>query len=404
MPRSYALARIVPTTGRRRETIELAAGLAVVRVQHERVANRFERTVLIAPALLPEPGALAQDTDTVRGVRRQGEPLGVDRHELSPVIGPLVERPEYLDDARLVLLDHHERLERLDRFAGGRARLLLVRREIDHRLVLVDGRVDLAQLPFQQAGELQTELGLFLGQGALLRPLPGQLREVTPAPPPLVEPGDGLERLHLGVVDIESRAVRVDRAIVVLKLGLLDLGDDVQRRDPLRRIAGVVERLTVERDAICRPIGLTQQLVDGLERSLALLRGEGVRAPVEVESSLDVLLLLEQLAGPLRELRCGGLVCLHLLELAGIDLREPPTGVRHAREALELHPGRLVGDVLGEELRDGLQRRQVVLFLLLVQLREAAQQRPPAIRILAGRETRLERDHDLSPLGTREVD
>ncbi len=205
------------------------------------------------------------------------------------------------------------------------------------------------------------------------------------------------------LVDVERGAVGLDCAGVVRELGLLQERDRVQRPKALLWVRLVVERLAVELHTIGRPARLAQQPVDGLEAPGLRLRIERVGAPVEVEGAVDVLLRLEELARALRKPGGGGLVRRDLLELAGVDLGETPLGVGDARESLELSPRALVGRVLCEELRRRLQRGLVVLGLLLVQLREAAQEQPALVRILADVEARLERGHDAPPVEAREV-
>ena len=154
---------------------------------------------------------------------------------------------------------------------------------------------------------------------------------------------------------------------------------------PLGRVVRVVERFAVQRHPVDGAALLTQQAVNGLKRALTLVGREGIRPAIEHERPLDVLLDLEQLPGTHRQPRRDGLVGLDLRELARVDLCETAASVRNTRETLELRPRGLIGDVLGEELGDRLERRLVVLLLLLVELREPPQQRPARVGVLAGR-------------------
>ena len=59
--------------------------------------------LVVAPRL-PELRRLPEHRDLVARVRREAEPLLVEPDELPPVVRPLVERPEDLDDPRLAEL------------------------------------------------------------------------------------------------------------------------------------------------------------------------------------------------------------------------------------------------------------------------------------------------------------
>ena len=109
---SYVAAEIVPALRRLREPIELGARVAVFRIEDPRLADRVERAPAIAAALLPEPRVLAQDGDALADLRRELQALLVDGHEVAPVVGPLVDRPQDVDDARLVPRELEELFER----------------------------------------------------------------------------------------------------------------------------------------------------------------------------------------------------------------------------------------------------------------------------------------------------
>src|SRR5262249_6610142 len=136
---------------------------------------------------------------------------------------------------------------------------------------------------------------------------------------------------------------------------------------------------------------------------LARLRLELVGAPEPLERALDLAERGVELAGAPAELGARGVVARERGELAGVDLREAPLRARHLGEALELLPYALVGEILVEELRHGLEGRAVVLELLLVEGREAREQVAPLARLLARSEARFERDLDPAPVGAAQV-
>ena len=118
-----------------------------------------------------------------RRVRGEREPLGVHRDEVPPVVGALVDRPEDLDDAGFVLGVGDELLERGHDLAQRGGARLLGRAQLDDGLVLVDRRATLPEPVLEEPAELEPEPGLVLGQRALLRASPRQVREVLPPLP-----------------------------------------------------------------------------------------------------------------------------------------------------------------------------------------------------------------------------
>ena len=188
-----------------------------------------------------------------------------------------------------------------------------------------------------------------------------------------------------------------------MKLGLLEERDGVERRQPLFGARPVVERLAVERDAVLRAARFAQQAVDGLERAVLRLWIERVRAAIEDERALGVLLRFEELTGAIGKLRRRRLVGLDLAELRREDLGETALGIGDASQPLELRPRRLIGDVFGQELRGRLQRGPVVLLLLLVELGDPTKELTAIFGIFARIETRLERRHHAAPVEPREV-
>src|SRR5262249_42313923 len=150
-------------------------------------------------------------------------------------------------------------------------------------------------------------------------------------------------------------------------------------------------------DAILRAPRLREEPIDRRERGLILVRRERVRAAVEDERPLVVPVLLVEVRGALREARGRRLVARELLELGREDVRQALLGVRDPREALELGPDALVGEVLGEELRRHLEGLAVVLLLLLLELDEAAEHLAALLRVLARLEAHLEGAHHLAP-------
>ena len=125
---------------------------------------------------------------------------------------------------------------------------------------------------------------------------------------------------------------------------------------------------------------------------------EVVRALVEAERALGIVRLFEELAGAEREPRGGAVELRHLRELAGVDEAEAIFRRRDAREALELGPRRLVAGIFGEDERHRVERDEVVVFLLLVELREPAEEIALLRRILRAGETRLDGGDDLPPI------
>ncbi len=156
--------------------------------------------------------------------------------------------------------------------------------------------------------------------------------------------------------------------------------------------------------SIPRSACLAEQPIDRLEGTVLGFRVEGVGAAIERECALALALTLEELARALRQARGRRLVGRDLRELSSEDLGEARLRVRDARQPLELAPRRLVGRILGQQQRRGLERRAVVLFLLLVHLPQAPEQLPPLFGVLAGREASLERRHDAPPIQPRQVD
>src|SRR6185503_17951565 len=196
-----ALGELLPGAEGRGEPLDLAAGLAVLGVELEGRARRLEGAELVVALGLPEAGRLAEDGDLLVGVLGEAEALLVEADELAPVFGALVEGPEDLDDAGLVLVVAGEALELLDR-AHGVAEAL-------------------AEEPRQREA---------VGRGLLavprrLGPAEVEIREV-PIPTELaVELGQGVERAGVGVADVERGAVGLDSLLGLLELDPLEPGD-----------------------------------------------------------------------------------------------------------------------------------------------------------------------------------
>ena len=75
------------------EALELGAGIAVVGIFGEGSAQSFERLAIVFAASLPELRVLTQDGDAIVLVAGQLEALPVERNQVAPIIGGLVEGP-----------------------------------------------------------------------------------------------------------------------------------------------------------------------------------------------------------------------------------------------------------------------------------------------------------------------
>jgi len=298
--------QVVPAPRGAGQAIELLARVAVVGVQRPGRAHGVEGPVAIGAARLPELRGLAQDAHALAVVRRQPQALPVELHHVPPVVGPLVDGAQDVDDARLVLRRMQKLLQRAHRLRPRPRRAR--RREIDHRLQLVDARLGLGQRMQEEHGQIDAKARLVLRQGRLLGASPRHVGQIAPALGASVEAGQRLQRVRVLVVHLEGRAVRLDGRRVVVKLGLFDERDGVQRGEPLAGVERVIEGVAEELHPVPRPPGLAQQPVDGLEGAVLGLGIEGVRAPVKGQRAVDVLVLLEELAGALRQARRGRFV------------------------------------------------------------------------------------------------
>ena len=393
--------QIVPPVRDRGQAIELAARLAVLRIEDPCLADRVERAAPIAAALLPEPRVLAQNDDPLRELRGELQALLVDGDEVTPVVGPLVDRAEDVDHARLVPGQLEQLLERGHGLRAGP--VADHRRELHHGLQLVDPGLRLAEAPDQQLRELHAQARLVLRERALLGASARQVRQIAPALAARVEAGERLEGVLIPFVDVERGAVGLDRPCVVRELRLLQESDRMKGAEAQLGVALVLERVPIELDPVGGPARLAEQAVDGLEAPVLRLGLEGVGATVEVEGAVDVLLRLEELARALREPRSGRLVRRDLLELACIDVGQASLGVGDPRQPLELAPCPLVGRVFREEKRGRLEGGAVVLRLLFVQLREPSQEQAALVGILTHVEPGLERGHHAPPVEARQV-
>jgi hypothetical protein len=94
-------------------------------------------------------------------------------------------------------------------------------------------------------------------------------------------------------------------------------------------------------------------------------------------------MLCEELPRALRKLGRCGLVYADLVQRRRVNLGELGSAVSHPRQPLQLPNRILIGNIFVEQARYGRQGGGVVLFLLLVQLRQPGQQLPTLVRILA---------------------
>src|SRR5262249_31080246 len=98
-----ALGQVLPRAERPGEPLELCARLTIPGIDVERRLDGAEAVGAVAATLLPELGRVAQDVDLLVTLGREAELLLVQAHELPPVVAPLVERREDLDDAGFVI-------------------------------------------------------------------------------------------------------------------------------------------------------------------------------------------------------------------------------------------------------------------------------------------------------------
>src|SRR6187455_1855225 len=126
----------------------------------------------------------------------------------------------------------------------------------------------------------------------------------------------------------------------------------------------MLERLPVQAHAVGMELLLHEDRVDGLEDWTAV-RLERERASQENQRLFGLIERGKELSGTARELRARRVVRSERLELRRVDLGEALLGASDAREPLELLDRVLVGEVLVQKLRGGLERGAVVFFLLL---------------------------------------
>jgi hypothetical protein len=188
--------------------------------------------------------------------------------------------------------------------------------------------------------------------------------------------------------------VRLDGLVRVVQRRPFQLRDRVERGGALFRVVAVVERRTVEGDALLRPVVLDEKSVD-CRKELGVFGLELVRAPQEDEGALRVAERGEQLARAPGEFRRRRFLGRDRVELRGVDLGEARFGAGHLREPFELGPGALVGDVLVEQFGDGFERALVVFGLFFLQVGEPLQERSALVGVLARFEAGLDGRHEL---------
>ena len=355
-------------------------------------------------ALLPELRGLAQD-------RRRVSPASVasarrsvvHRDELPPVVRLLVDRPQDLDDARLVL-----------RRAGGaprarstasRARRPRRRRsEIDHRLVLVDGRPWLAQLCSRSRRAPGGTSPRPPGSALCSARRRSQVGEVAPALPTRVQAREGLEGVRVRLVDVERRAVRLDRRVVVAELRLFEERDRVERRRGAPS-GSLRSRAPPGRASTRSPAGSTPGAGGRWPRTTRRSPPGRTRGPGGRTASARSTSFCASKSSPVRfasRAVAGSSDVIFSSSAAKISARRASAFATRASRSSSAQVASSV-DVLGEELRRRLERGAVVLLLLLVQLRQAPQELPPLVGVLARREARLERRHHAPPVEARQV-
>ncbi len=265
-----ALAQLFPGAERLGQPLELDPRLAVLGVELEGRARGLEGPELVAPARLPEARRLAEHGHLLVDVLREAEALFVEANEQAPVVGALVERPQDLHDAGLVLLFAGEGLELFDRL-GVPGHLG------DDGLELIDGAGVVAELAPQQAREGEPVGRGLLAVGGALGAAEVEIGEIAILAQLAVELGERVERAGVALLDVERGAVRIDRLLGLLQLGALEVGDGVERVEPLLVVA-VVERGAVERDPLGVALPLDEEGVDRREELARLgprTRGRG---------------------------------------------------------------------------------------------------------------------------------
>ena len=176
----------------------------------------------------------------------------------------------------------------------------------------------------------------------------------------------------------------------------------MEEREALGGLEAVVERVAVQLHAFRVELLLDEDRVDGLENGPAVGL-EGERAAQKHQRFVGLAERREELAGAAREPRARRVVARERLELGRVDLGEALLGARDARQPLELLDGVLVREILVEQLGGRLERRAVVLLLLLVELGETREHVAAPVGIDGDVEARLERCHHARPVGAREV-
>ena len=133
------------------------------------------------------------------------------------------------------------REDRLEREHPLLARLGGDWRQIGRHLILVDRARDFPEPALEEPTKLQPEARLVLREGALLRAPTQELGQLAPALAPRVQPGERLQRVGVGLLDVERGPIRLDGLVVVAELCLFEQRDRVERRQALLRPIAPVE-------------------------------------------------------------------------------------------------------------------------------------------------------------------
>ncbi len=183
------------------------------------------------PRVSQRRGGLAEDGHLLAHVVGEAEALLVELDEQAPVVLALVERAEDLHHARLVGVVLGELLQLLDG-VGVPGHLG------DDGLELVDGAAGVGELGAEEARQGEAVGGRLLAVGGRLGAAQVEVGQIPIAAELGVELGERVERLGVGVLDVEGGAVGVDGLLGLGELDALEAGDGVERRRGDRRRRG----------------------------------------------------------------------------------------------------------------------------------------------------------------------
>ena len=296
------------------EPMELRERALVGRLDHQRAGVGRERAVELLQLPLVDVSDLVQELDLPGGVRRLAD------HHLVHV-DELLGLRELAVVGREDLGREHRLVVAVDDTVQRRDRRRVVRRVREGVAVGLDRAHDVGELVLVERADPVPQGGLLVALG---RDLDGPLEDpelVGPALRLTVEPIERLDGVVVGGLEVEDRAVGLDRLLDVLELLVVDLPELVQPVATVLRDLRELRLAPVDVLELLPRLGLREELGEGVERSgVGVVEDQdllvqGDRAGEILHRSLTGLSRVEEERLPIGDLR-------HHLRLADDRLDE----------------------------------------------------------------------------------